>query len=826
MNRADKRRQRKLAEKAAKNANPVQSASLSPGQQTLTTQQAINLAVKHQTAGDLPKAEGIYRQILQTEPNHPDALHLLGMIAHQVGKYDVAVELINKSLAIRPDSAEVHNNLGNALKNLGRLDEAVASYRKAMAIKPDFALMHINLGIALKEQGKMDEAVASYRKALAIKPDFAEAHYYLGNALKNLGKLDEAVASYLKVLAIKPNYAEAHNNLGNAIDGLGKLDEAVASYQKALAVKPDYAEAYYNLGNALKNMRKLDEAVANWQKALAINPGIAEAYCNLGAAFTEWGKLEEAVSSCQKALAIKPDYADAHSNLGAAFAGIGNLKEAVASCHKALAINPEYAEAWSNLTFATKALQFSKDGGGLVGGVGVNGLSDVARSTIGYAIHQFYLAGFRPHEADESYQKITAALPAKAEQEIPINGADRGETTLSRRPDKVVALLSFGRSGTGLLHSLIDGHPEISTLPSVYLRGYFNQGVWDKLSVDGWRGLPERFANEFAVLFDARTSKPIPSRSGEPSFYVGKNEGMTSVGENRDEYLSLDREAFYGAALGLMEGMESIDPMSFLMVVHAAFEEVTGSPDTNKRLCFYHIHNPDTYAESNFLRHAPDARLLVTVREPIQNCESSIHNDFKENNYGKVAHSILGRLFEIDQIPFRMRHSVGIRLEDIKTRPEATIQALCDWLGVEDSPTLYEMTAQGKKWWGDPSSPDYANDKAMAPFDDVATKRPVGTIFGQKDQFVLRTLFYPFSVRFAYREADPEQLQKDLKEIRPLFDDMLDFEKAMAERLNIDHAKFKQNSAYHLLRSGLLDRWNVLNELEDYPHMLEPLSIK
>ena len=238
----------------------------------------------------------------------------------------------------------------------------------------------------------------------------------------------------------------------------------------------------------------------------------------------------------------------------------------------------------------------------------------------------------------------------------------------------------------------------------------------------------------------------------------------------------------------------------------------TGESGTNKRLCFYHIHNPDDYAKPNFLRYASHARLLMTVREPVQNCESTIRVSFQENNYDKGVYQTLGMLFAIDQISFRIRESVGIRLEDLKARPEATIQALCAWLGVENSPTLYEMTAQGKKWWGDPSSPDYGKDKAMSPFDDAVTKRPVGAILSAKDQFVLGTLFYPFSVRFGYRDPDPDQFKKDLIEVRPMIDDMLDFEKTIADRSSIEYDQFKRNGTYQLLRAGFVDRYGITEE--------------
>ena len=110
MNRAEKGLQKNLEGKAAKKVQliqPVQETALSPkSQQTMTIDQAIDLGVLHHNAGDLPKAKTIYQQILQAEPNQPAALHLLGVIAHQAGENDIAVELIGKALAIIPDYAD------------------------------------------------------------------------------------------------------------------------------------------------------------------------------------------------------------------------------------------------------------------------------------------------------------------------------------------------------------------------------------------------------------------------------------------------------------------------------------------------------------------------------------------------------------------------------------------------------------------------------------------------------------------------------------------------------------------------------------------------
>ena len=122
--------------------------------QTLTIQQALDLAVQHHNSGRLPQAETIYNQILQKDPKQPIALQLLGVIAHQKGDNDIAVDRITKAIAIKPDYAEAHSNLGISLQHIGKPEEAVASYRKALSLKPDYADAHSNLGSALQELGK------------------------------------------------------------------------------------------------------------------------------------------------------------------------------------------------------------------------------------------------------------------------------------------------------------------------------------------------------------------------------------------------------------------------------------------------------------------------------------------------------------------------------------------------------------------------------------------------------------------------------------------------------------------------------------------------
>jgi predicted O-linked N-acetylglucosamine transferase (SPINDLY family) len=314
-----------------------------------TISQALAIAVQHHQAGRLQAAEQIYRQILAVEPNHADAWHLLGVIADQVGKHEVAIEFMERAIGLEGNAAVFHNSLAGAYGALRRIPEAFACYHRALELKPDYAEVHNNLGVALNDQGKPDESLVCCRRALELKPDFAEAHYNLGNALKAQGKLDEAVACYRRALQLKPDYAKAHNNLGVTLNDQGKPDEAVACCRRARELKPDFAEAHYNLGNALKARGNLDEAVACYRRALELKPDFAKVYNNLGVALGNQGSLDEAIACCRRALELKPDFADPHNNLGVVLNEQGRLDEAVACYHRALELEPDYAEAHSNL---------------------------------------------------------------------------------------------------------------------------------------------------------------------------------------------------------------------------------------------------------------------------------------------------------------------------------------------------------------------------------------------------------------------------------------------------------------------------------------------
>jgi len=316
----------------------VPSAERAPSGEA-PVRELLQRGLGYHQAGHLPQAEAVYRQILQVAPNHPDALYLSGLAAHEAGRSEAAVEPIVRAIRINP-AGPFHYTLGNVLRKLGRLDEAAVNYREALRLIPAMVEAYVGLGNTLRAQGKPDEAAGHFRKALKLKPDLIEAHLNLGSALRAQGKLGEAIECFRNTIRLRPDYAEAYNNLGGTLREQGDLDGAIENFRKALELKPDMAGAHNNLGSALHSQGKLDEAIDSFAKALEFKPDYAEAGNNLGNVFKEQNKFDVAIGCYRKVLEFDPGMAEAHNNLGNVLRELGDMDAATESFRKALALEP------------------------------------------------------------------------------------------------------------------------------------------------------------------------------------------------------------------------------------------------------------------------------------------------------------------------------------------------------------------------------------------------------------------------------------------------------------------------------------------------------
>ncbi|MCP5381505.1 MAG: tetratricopeptide repeat protein [Kordiimonadaceae bacterium] len=465
MNRAEKRRQKKIALKATrKSQNKINFLS----------QPTLSMAMQHHTSGRLSDAEKLYKLILKADPNHSETLYLLGTIGLQTGKFQKAVEFISKAIEVNPNISEYYSNLGLAQQELKKFDDAITSYDIAISLNPDYAKAFSNKGTVLKELGKLHEAIASYDKAISIIPDYAEAYFNRGIVLKELGRIEEALESYEEAISINPNIAEFYSNRGIALLELKKTYEAVVSYDKSISIKPDYAEAYFNRGIALKELGDLEAAIASYDKAVKIKPDYAQAHNNLGNIIKEKGNFEDAILNYRKALLLKPDFIDAQLNLSKSLAEKGELKEAELSIRKVLSLYPEHAEAYQILAKLKIFTEIDEDIKSMASIFAKSDLRDQERIYMGFALGKAY-EDLKQYELSfEKYSVANYLQRQSKEYSIEKKRVNFKNIKQTFNPSFMksfenegyyektpIFILGMPRSGTSLVEQILDSHPEI-----------------------------------------------------------------------------------------------------------------------------------------------------------------------------------------------------------------------------------------------------------------------------------------------------------------------------------------------------------------------------
>ncbi|MFM9912363.1 MAG: sulfotransferase [Methylophilaceae bacterium] len=308
-------------------------------------EQALELASQHQSQGRLQEAEQLLQQILQAQPNNAFALHLLGVIAHQVGKPELAIDLIGKAINSNPNVGLFHANLGEMLRQQGKLDAAIQHGEQAVALDANMASAHSNLGVAYFDREDYDLAEACHEKALAIAPQFSPSLNNLGSIFRARKDVETALDWYRKAIAANPQYLEPLNNMGAVLMEEERHLEAQEPLLRALQINPNYAEAVCNLGLVKKELEQPDAALQLLQKALQLKPDYPEAYLGLARVAQDAEDLPQAEKYALRAIELAPEKPDGLSLLGTLYTEMGRGVEAIASYENALKLDPEHAEA-------------------------------------------------------------------------------------------------------------------------------------------------------------------------------------------------------------------------------------------------------------------------------------------------------------------------------------------------------------------------------------------------------------------------------------------------------------------------------------------------
>jgi predicted O-linked N-acetylglucosamine transferase (SPINDLY family) len=168
----------------------------------------------------LREADAVARQIVQSDTTNVGAMNLLGAIANDVGRFDLAAQWFLRILEIAPAQAQVLNNLGEAYRRMGDARRAMECFGAAIQRYPEDALAPNNLALVLDGLGRVDEAIEIWRDLTHKHPGFCGAWNNLATALLKVGLIDEAIAHHLQAMELEPENAGFHSNLLRALQHL------------------------------------------------------------------------------------------------------------------------------------------------------------------------------------------------------------------------------------------------------------------------------------------------------------------------------------------------------------------------------------------------------------------------------------------------------------------------------------------------------------------------------------------------------------------------------------------------------------------------------
>lgn len=517
---------------------------------TADTNHLFAQACRHHDAGRWREAEELYRQVINANPGHADALHRLGLLAYQNDQFAAAAELVQRAIAVAGDRPVYYNTLGLAKAKQRLFDEAARSYERGLSLAPGMAELWNNLGSLLQSQSLWRRSIEAYRKATLIAPQDPTIRGNLAYSHMQLGETEEAERLFRGALFISPNDPELCNNLGillhwrgdlhGAIDAfrralkyapmdarihknlagilreLGHLDAALEEYNRAIQAKPDFYEAHTARGYALYEQRKYNLAVDAYKAAIEISPHHEEAWNNLGLVYEALGDYANAQRHFERAIEITPSSALGHNNLGNILKARGNFEGAMRCYRKAIEIDPQYARA----AFSIAELKTFHPGDTDLAWLELAANANNATADAAY-IH-FALAKALDDTGDydrafehyargnalkrSSVRHDAAALETHFEQVIEVftrDAIERWRRSFEGSKAKHIFIVGMPRSGSTLIEQILVSHPAVTSMGET--------DALDRALKETWEAVPPTPMIDYAGYLDTLTTSRLKS---------------------------------------------------------------------------------------------------------------------------------------------------------------------------------------------------------------------------------------------------------------------------------------------------------------------------
>ena len=208
-------------------------------------------AVRAHHAGQLDKAEALYRAVTALKPGHAEAHYNAGLIYHAQNKLPEAVVAFREAVYAKSDYADAYANLGTVLKAQGMKDNALIFYHQALRLVPLNAQTHSNMGVLLNDMGRSEEGETAFKKAMVCDPAYEWAYLNFAPCLLDLAAQEASLKACHRAIALNPKSHMGWYNLAASYKTFNRLDDSIAAFRKSIELRPDFAEAHFALGQML-----------------------------------------------------------------------------------------------------------------------------------------------------------------------------------------------------------------------------------------------------------------------------------------------------------------------------------------------------------------------------------------------------------------------------------------------------------------------------------------------------------------------------------------------------------------------------------------------
>jgi serine/threonine protein kinase len=266
-------------------------------------------------------------------------LNSKGFSLNNIGRYEEAIDCLDKAISMNPNIAEVWCNKGLALVNWGKYAEAINTLISALERQIESSGMWCNLGLAYDRIGNKEQAFKAYQRAIEFDPNNYMSFYNIGTCLSKGNQSEKALKYFDKAIDIFNKHAPAWSNKGRTLLNLNRFQDALDCFEIALDINPMSYYGWHNKGICYQGLIKYEESILCFDKAIAINVTI-DSFLFKVKSLVQLKQYSAAVESLQQVLDREPTNLVAITGKILCFRQMGQLNDALEFVKTSLLILP------------------------------------------------------------------------------------------------------------------------------------------------------------------------------------------------------------------------------------------------------------------------------------------------------------------------------------------------------------------------------------------------------------------------------------------------------------------------------------------------------